>query len=120
MALTYGSGSGSRRPKNIRIRGIRIRNTRLDVPELVADLAKQLIVVIRRALLALSHLKAQDLLVDVNLEQQDKVPSIRATSSVINNFVRAKKTLLGYTFEETHWNGFSFLHLFVLKMFTFS
>ncbi len=43
-----------------------------DVPELVADLAKQLIVVIRGALLALSHLQAQDLLVDVNLRQQWK------------------------------------------------
>ncbi len=42
------------------------------------------------------------------------VLSIRVTSSVINNFVRAKMTLLGlfvyiYTFEETHWNVFSFL-----------
>jgi hypothetical protein len=53
--------------------GIRIRaQHRLDVPELVADLAKQLIVVIRGSLLALSHLQAQDLLVDVNLEQQEK------------------------------------------------
>jgi hypothetical protein len=36
-------------------------------------LAKELIVVIRGALLALSHLQAQDLLVDVNLEKQDKI-----------------------------------------------
>jgi hypothetical protein len=55
IALTLGSGSGSRRPKNIRIRiRIRNRNTRLHVPELVADLAEQLIVVIRGALLTLS------------------------------------------------------------------
>jgi hypothetical protein len=40
-------------------------------------LAKQLIVVIRGALLALSHLQAQDLLVDVNLEQQNKLPVFR-------------------------------------------
>jgi hypothetical protein len=44
----------------------------------------------------------------------------RVTSSVIINYVRAKRTLLGllvkiYTFEETQWNGFGFLYLFVLK-----
>jgi hypothetical protein len=79
------NGSGSRRPKNIRIRiRIRISSTRLHVPELVADLAKQLIVVIRGALLALSHLQAQDLLVDVNLKHQNnKLPEMNIHISLL-------------------------------------
>jgi hypothetical protein len=49
-------------------------------------------------------------------------PAHPYASSTVNsgNFVRSMITLLGlfvyiYTFVETHWNGFSFLYLFVLK-----